>query len=123
MAWFDLELRTLLAARFVDLLVVAAPPGPQCVADVQRLVADLPGDTRLVAGGATRQESVACGLTAVAAGTGLVLVHDVARPFVPDRVISAVVEALLAGASAVVPVVPIADTVRRTRDRIEGKAS
>jgi len=40
-------------------------------------------------------------------------VHDVARPFVPGRVIDAVLAALRAGAGAVVPVVPIIDTVRR----------
>ena len=91
----------------VDSVVVVAPAAR--LTDAAALTG---GD--VVAGGTTRQESVACGLAAVAAGTGLVLVHDVARPFVPDRVISAVVEALLAGASAVVPVVPIADTVRRT---------
>ena len=39
--------------------------------------------------------------------------HDVARPFPPAAVISAVVDALRAGADAVVPVVPIHDTVRR----------
>jgi 2-C-methyl-D-erythritol 4-phosphate cytidylyltransferase len=42
-----------------------------------------------------------------------VLVHDVARPFVPSSVIDAVLAALAAGADAVVPVVPIPDTVRR----------
>ncbi len=41
------------------------------------------------------------------------LVHDVARPFVPAHVIDAVLDALEAGADAVVPVVGIHDTVRR----------
>jgi 2-C-methyl-D-erythritol 4-phosphate cytidylyltransferase len=67
----------------------------------------------VVAGGATRQESVARGLAALPDGVEFVLVHDVARPFVPANVISAVVDALLAGAEAVIPVVPIHDTVRR----------
>jgi 2-C-methyl-D-erythritol 4-phosphate cytidylyltransferase len=42
-----------------------------------------------------------------------VLVHDVARPFVPAAVIAGVVAALELGAEAAVPVVPIHDTVRR----------
>jgi 2-C-methyl-D-erythritol 4-phosphate cytidylyltransferase len=66
-----------------------------------------------VLGGATRQESVAAGLRTVGAQVEHVLVHDVARPFVPASVIDAVVAALRAGAEAVVPVVPIHDTVRR----------
>jgi 2-C-methyl-D-erythritol 4-phosphate cytidylyltransferase len=66
----------------------------------------------VVAGGGTRQDSVAAGLAALAPGTEFVLVHDVARPFVPARVLDAVLDALRAGATAVVPVVPIADTVR-----------
>jgi 2-C-methyl-D-erythritol 4-phosphate cytidylyltransferase len=66
-----------------------------------------------VPGGATRQESVAAGLRGLGADVDLVLVHDVARPFVPPTVIDAVLAALDGGAEAVVPVVPIHDTVRR----------
>jgi 2-C-methyl-D-erythritol 4-phosphate cytidylyltransferase len=77
-----------------------------------------PGDTgwyisTVVFGGATRQESVAAGLRRVSADVDFVLVHDVARPFVPPTVIDAVIAALEGGAEAVVPVVPIHDTVRR----------
>jgi 2-C-methyl-D-erythritol 4-phosphate cytidylyltransferase len=101
--------RTLLehaADRFVGCaeLVVVAP------ADRLAEAARLTG-ARTVAGGATRQQSVAAGLAAVSAEH--VLVHDVARPFVPAAVIDAVLDALVAGADAVVPVVPIHDTVRR----------
>ena len=68
------------------------------------------GEVILVAGGATRRESVANGLAAVTAER--VLVHDAARPFVPaaviDRVLAAVDEA--AGAT---PVLPVADTLAR----------
>lgn len=70
-------------------------------------------DLSVVQGGATRQASVAAGLAAVPTDATFVLVHDVARPFVTDTVIDAVVAALMAGADAVVPVVPIHDTVRR----------
>ncbi|MDQ2796165.1 MAG: 2-C-methyl-D-erythritol 4-phosphate cytidylyltransferase [Actinomycetota bacterium] len=67
----------------------------------------------VVAGGATRQQSVLAGLAALGPDVELVLVHDVARPFVPDSVITAVVAALGQGADGAVPVVPIHDTVRR----------
>jgi 2-C-methyl-D-erythritol 4-phosphate cytidylyltransferase len=67
----------------------------------------------VIAGGATRQESVARGLARLAADVDLVLVHDVARPFVPADVIDRVIAALSAGADAAVPTVPVTDTIRR----------
>jgi 2-C-methyl-D-erythritol 4-phosphate cytidylyltransferase len=67
----------------------------------------------VVCGGDTRQQSVRAGLATLPGEIEYVLVHDVARPFVPATVIAAVLTALAGGADAVVPVVPIADTVRR----------
>jgi 2-C-methyl-D-erythritol 4-phosphate cytidylyltransferase len=66
-----------------------------------------------VAGGAQRQESVARALAALPSEVGLVLVHDAARCLVPASVVEAVVAALRAGAAAVVPVLPVADTVKQ----------
>jgi 2-C-methyl-D-erythritol 4-phosphate cytidylyltransferase len=66
----------------------------------------------VVAGGSTRQESVERGLAVLADDVDAVLVHDVARAFVPAAVISRVVDALEAGADAVVPTVPLTDTLR-----------
>ena len=89
----------------IDHIVVVAPASH--LAEAERLTA-----ARVVAGGASRQASVAAGLAEVPADAQFVLVHDVARPLVPSLVIDAVLTALGAGADAVVPVVPIADTVR-----------
>lgn len=69
--------------------------------------------TSVVAGGETRQQSVSAGLAALGDEVEYVLVHDVARPFVPSTVISAVVGALEVGADAAIPVVPVHDTIRR----------
>jgi 2-C-methyl-D-erythritol 4-phosphate cytidylyltransferase len=69
--------------------------------------------TTVVAGGSTRQASVACGLAAVSHDVDAVLVHDVARPFAPRDVIDRVLAALAAGADAVIPACPITDTVKR----------
>ena len=66
-----------------------------------------------VAGGASRPESVAAGIAALADDVDAVLVHDAARPFVPAEVITRVVGALRAGADAVVPTVPVVDTIKR----------
>jgi 2-C-methyl-D-erythritol 4-phosphate cytidylyltransferase len=95
--------------RGVDTVVVVAP-----AAHVTR-AAELTA-VPVVAGGAERQDSVAAGLAALPYDAEFVLVHDVARPFVPDAVIDAVIAALRGGAVAVVPVVPIHDTVRRLDD-------
>jgi len=67
----------------------------------------------VVPGGATRQDSVGRGLRDLASDVDVVLVHDAARPFVPVEVVRRVVDAVGAGADAVVPVVPVADTVKQ----------
>jgi 2-C-methyl-D-erythritol 4-phosphate cytidylyltransferase len=66
----------------------------------------------VVTGGATRQESVSSGLAALAADVELVLVHDAARAFVPTDTVRRVIAALEDGADAVVPVLPVTDTIR-----------
>ena len=66
-----------------------------------------------VIGGATRQESCAKGIEAAAAlQPDAVLIHDAARPFVSAKVISDVI-AKLAEAEAVIPALPVADTMKR----------
>ncbi|MEK2489243.1 2-C-methyl-D-erythritol 4-phosphate cytidylyltransferase [Kitasatospora purpeofusca] len=106
--------RALTRSRAVGLVVVAAPADG--VAEVVALLDShgLEGkDIRVVAGGDTRQESVRLGLAAIPADVGIVLVHDAARPLVPVEVVDAVASAVRAGAEAVVPAVPLADTVKR----------
>lgn len=95
-------------------VVVAAPPLE--VAAVTALLAGL--DVTVVAGGAERQDSVRLGLAALPAEVDLVLVHDAARALVPVAVVEEVVAALRAGAQAVVPVVPVADTVKRVANDV-----
>ena len=101
--------RGLRAAPSVGSVVVAAPAAD--VAAVGELLA--PYDVLVVAGGVERQDSVRNALAALPAGTDLVLVHDAARCLTPVAVVEAVVAALRAGAPAVVPVVPVADTVKQ----------
>ena len=66
----------------------------------------------VAAPGRSRSASVRSGLSALPATASHVLVHDAARPLVPPSVVTAVVDALRAGAKAVVPVVPVTDTLR-----------
>ncbi len=65
----------------------------------------------VVAGGASRQESVARGLSALSRQMKLAAVHDGARPLVSDAVIDRTVRAAHSyGAAA--PAVPVKDTVK-----------
>ena len=65
----------------------------------------------VVVGGASRQASVAAGLAAVPASADVVLVHDAARCFAPPELVARVVAAVRAGHRAVIPVVPVTDTL------------
>lgn len=100
--------RSLWAAPSVDVAVVAAPA--DSVNTVRELLSP---DTVVVPGGATRTESVRRALAVLPEDVTVVLVHDAARPFVPVSVVEAVVAAVRGGHDAVVPVVPISDTVKR----------
>lgn len=104
--------RGLLASGEIDLVVVAAPPTDEGMAEVRRILAGLVPVT-IVPGGATRQESVALALAAVPEpGYDVILVHDAARALTPPATIAAVVEAVRAGHEAVIPVLPVADTIK-----------
>ncbi len=68
---------------------------------------------RGVAGGATRSESVRAGLAAVPADATIICVHDAARPFTPDDVWAATLDAIRRGADGAVPGVAVTDTIKR----------
>jgi 2-C-methyl-D-erythritol 4-phosphate cytidylyltransferase len=105
--------RNLAAARLVDLVVVAAPPDQ--VTAVRALLADhhTGATLHVVPGGPTRPESVRAALAALPDAVSVVLVHDAARPLAPVELIDAVASAVRAGADAVVPGLPVTDTVKR----------
>jgi 2-C-methyl-D-erythritol 4-phosphate cytidylyltransferase len=109
--------RALVSARLVDTVVVAAPP--EDLGSVRALLVDhvQPKDLTVVAGGASRQDSVRLALASLRPDIDVVLVHDAARPLVPPELVDAVASAVRSGAFAVVPVVPVADTVKRVDDR------
>jgi 2-C-methyl-D-erythritol 4-phosphate cytidylyltransferase/2-C-methyl-D-erythritol 2,4-cyclodiphosphate synthase len=67
-----------------------------------------------VSGGATRQESVRRGLEALAPhDPDFVLIHDAARPFVSPTLVGNLIAALSGGAAAAVPLLAVADTLKR----------
>lgn len=98
-------------------LVFPASELPARTAELERLLAaDPPGVPCLAAaGGPRRQDSVAAGLFALPPDCALVLVHDAARPFASAGLASRLLDALEAGAGAVIPAVALKDTVKRVQ--------
>ncbi|HVQ85929.1 MAG TPA: 2-C-methyl-D-erythritol 4-phosphate cytidylyltransferase [Mycobacterium sp.] len=114
-AFYQLEGQTLveravaglLESGVVDRVVVAVPADrideAKCVLGDRAIV---------VAGGADRTESVNLALAALAGDPEFVLVHDAARALTPPALVARVVDALRAGNGAVVPALPLSDTIK-----------
>lgn len=101
-----------MAAGGCSQAIVVIPAGAQ--ATFLEALAEAPIPVTLVEGGATRQESVYRGLAGLPSRRcRIILVHDAARPLVPADVVRSVIDAVLAGAKAVVPVIAVHDTIRR----------
>ncbi len=66
----------------------------------------------VVAGGASRSESVRAGLAAVPESATVVCVHDAARPFATSQLYERVVAAIDAGADGAIPGVAVTDTIK-----------
>ncbi|AWH94620.1 2-C-methyl-D-erythritol 4-phosphate cytidylyltransferase [Dietzia psychralcaliphila] len=129
-AFVEVSGRTMLERAVAGLLasgavddVVAVVPGDR-VAEAEELLAPLRSGDHLVVvttGGAQRTDSVRNGLAVLTAslarsGTSVhdvVLVHDAARCLTPAAPILRVVEAVRSGEGAVVPVLPVIDTVKQ----------
>lgn len=108
--------RALARGRSVDVVVVAAPPEEVAAVDALLADHDIPAEVSVVAGGTTRQESVRIAVASLPAEVDVVLVHDAARPLVPVELVDAVAAAVRAGAAAVIPVLPVADTVKEVEE-------
>ncbi|USQ80734.1 2-C-methyl-D-erythritol 4-phosphate cytidylyltransferase [Ornithinimicrobium faecis] len=113
-------LRGVLSCPDLSDVVVVAPPDrmPELTAAVDLTGVELTSagagqvQVTVVAGGAERSDSVAAGLAALPPGVGIVLVHDAARALTPPAVFERVVEAVRHGHSAVVPALPVTDTIK-----------
>jgi 2-C-methyl-D-erythritol 4-phosphate cytidylyltransferase len=102
---------------WIDAIVIVAPRGWE---EPSTLVAEELACSKVVAtvgGGETRAESVRAGLAEVDEGATVVLVHDAARPALPEEVIQRVLEALNEGWDGAVPALPPADTLKRVSGR------
>src|SRR5918911_3982372 len=113
------SLERLESSEWVDSIVIAAPAEWE---EPAILVAEELGAGKVssvVAGGASRSESVREALGEVADDAAVVLVHDAARPLLPEEVIERVLGPLSEGWDGVVPALPVSDTVKKVQhDRV-----
>ena len=113
------SLERLEESGWIDAIVIAAPPDWE---EPSILVAEEIAATKVssaVTGGESRSESVRLALEEVPEEAAVVLVHDAARPLLPEEVIERVLAPLSEGWDGVVPAVQLADTVKRVEgDRV-----
>jgi 2-C-methyl-D-erythritol 4-phosphate cytidylyltransferase len=106
-------LRRLDESDWIDAIVIVAPPGWE---EPAILLAEELACSKVhacIAGGETRTESVRAGLAEVREDALVVLVHDAARPLLPEEVIERVLAPLSEGWDGVVPGLPVSDTLKR----------
>ncbi|WP_432848312.1 IspD/TarI family cytidylyltransferase [Amycolatopsis sp. CA-161197] len=104
----------LLGTPELDLVVVSAPS--RCAESFSDALADIVSELsdrcRFVPGASLRQVFPA--VEPSLSPDAVVLVHDALRAFTPQRTVRDVLNTVRAGASVVVPVLPMADTVKAT---------
>jgi 2-C-methyl-D-erythritol 4-phosphate cytidylyltransferase len=108
-------LRRLDESEWIDAIVVVAPPEWE---EPAILCAEEIGASKVsacVTGGETRVDSVRVGVAEVPEDAAVVLVHDAARPVLPEDVVARLLEALGQGWDGAVPGLPLADTVKRVQ--------
>jgi 2-C-methyl-D-erythritol 4-phosphate cytidylyltransferase len=94
-----------------DGVVVTLPPDD---AEARHLVAGVAGSSVVVvAGGATRQDSVRNALAAVPLDAEVIVVHGPSHPLASRRLVAELVAQVRSGADAVVPVRPVLDALKR----------
>lgn len=122
------SLRT--AAELSEGIVLVLPPrllpprrtrtSPQETGNLNPLQREGGGVREIVCtpGGATRSESVRCGLSATPAEAEVIVVHDAARPLASASLYAEVVAAVRAGADGAAPAVAVTDTIRHLREGV-----
>jgi 2-C-methyl-D-erythritol 4-phosphate cytidylyltransferase len=106
------SLRVLQASPVIHEIILAVPQ-----AERQHCLDHILGEgefgkvTKVVAGGAQRQDSVRHALAEVSGDTDIVLVHDAVRPFLTEDMVRRVVEAAAEHGAAIVAL-PMRDTVK-----------
>lgn len=101
---------------WVEGVIVVAPEGWE---EPSILLAEELGTGKVAAcvtGGTSRADSARIGVEEVPAEAAAILVHDAARPFLPEDVIGRVLAPLGENWDGAVPALPAADTLKRVAD-------
>lgn len=109
-----LAVEQLASAGCTDAVVVTNAELPRAIKTALR---ELPITVGTTPGGATRQESVQCGLKLIRddprlATAEVILIHDAVRPMMPASVVQQVIQAVRDGSVAVAPALPVNDSIR-----------
>lgn len=107
-----------IAAGLAASVVVVLPEKDHVLEDVVSRASRSGSVISSVVGGSTRSASVRAGLDALPQDIGVVLVHDAARSLTPASVFERVAAAVRTGSAAVIPVLPVVDTVKVVRDEV-----
>ena len=112
-ALLQIEGRSLVERAFaalspvVDEIVITAPAGFE--GEFRKLVGD---SAKVITGGVLRSDSVNLALSALSSTIEYVLVHDAARGLATTELAERILAQLQAGESAVIPALPVIDTVK-----------
>jgi len=114
-SWSILDHALVRVPAHAELIVVAPPTHLDHARAIVALHAEVEARSPaiVVAGGESRQLSVAAGLAALSDEVDVVLVHDAARALTPLEVFDRVADAVRATGGGVIPVLPVTDTVKR----------
>jgi 2-C-methyl-D-erythritol 4-phosphate cytidylyltransferase len=107
------SLERLEQSPWVDAIVVVAPEGWEEPAILLAEEVGAGKASSCVTGGETRTQSVRAGVAEVPDDALVVLVHDAARPYLPEEVLERVLAPLGEGWDGAVPALPVADTLKR----------
>ncbi len=112
--------RSLAVARAAaDHVVVVLPAGDED--EAAALVESGAADAAVV-GGAERSDSVRAALAVIDEDAAVIVVHDAARPLASAALHQTVVDAVHAGAEAVIPAVAVTDTIKRVEHDDHGRS-
>ncbi|NLP39760.1 MAG: 2-C-methyl-D-erythritol 4-phosphate cytidylyltransferase [Corynebacterium pollutisoli] len=111
----------MLTSAVVDEVVVLVSPDMESYARevLSRAgLLDAAVPVRLAHGGGERADSVWAGLRTITDDEAVVLIHDAARALTPPGMIARVARRVLEGAPAVIPVIPVADTIKQVAGNV-----
>ena len=110
--YFSIKGKPLIFYTLERIISVLSHVSLVCAEEKLKWWKDVPYRLKVIPGGAERQDSVSAGLSALDEDTGLVLIHDGARPFVQECLIEKVIEEAEKEGAAVAGL-PITETIKQ----------